>query len=956
LKQFFLLLLITAIHYSAAAQSAYWQQEVHYTIDVSLNDKDHTLDGFLKLQYINHSPDTLSYIWFHCWPNAFKNDQTAFSEQLLLNGRTDFYFADKEKRGYINRLDFRVNNSTLRVQDHPQFIDVVQVFLPAPLAPGQETTITTPFHVKLPANFSRGGHTGKSYQITQWYPKPAVYDRKGWHPMPYLDQGEFYSEFGSFDVRITLPESYTVAATGELQNGEPRLWEGQTEIKTEAAPAAKKKTTATTKKPPVKKTTGKKPAANKQVPPPQPKIENVQLKTLQYKQDRIHDFAWFASKDFITKGDTIQLPSGRVVKAYSFYRQKNNTNWNNSIAYIKDAVRFRSQQIGEYPYNVVSVVEATMGFTGGMEYPTITSISPMEDARSLDVVIQHEIGHNWFYGVLATNERDYPWMDEGMNNFYDQRYTAWKYAGEKETGFAASRLPADPAMLLFDAYAKKKEDQPISTTSAAFTGINYALVAYGKAAAWMKKLEQNIGREKFDALMQDYYRQWKFKHPYPEDFRMLAEQHAGKDLGDLFAELDKKGPVIENKPSQKIKPVFLFSFKDYDRTNYIGWAPVPGYNKYDQFMIGLLLHNYNLPANNFQFVVTPLYGTNSKQFNGIGKLGYSWMPNRRFKQIEIGVGGARFSNMSGVDSNGNKVFGGFSKIVPSLRFTFKNRRALSSVEKWLEWKTFLIAEKGFSYVQDFDDQEFYPEEGKAQSRYLNQLTFSLTEYRKLYPYDLQLQVQQGDGFYRASATGHYFFNYEKGGGMQVRLFAAKFGYLGGKTTAKELNTYVYQPKLTAVRGDEDYTYSNYFFGRNEFEGFASQQIMMRDGGLKLRTDLFDRLQGRSDNWIASINLATSLPEKLFPVKLPLKFFLDAGTYADAWKKDATTSRFLYVAGLQLSLFKDLLHFYAPLIYSKEFRDNLKTVPEENKFFKKLSFSIDIHRFNLRKIAGTKVPL
>jgi hypothetical protein len=106
--------------------------------------------------------------------------------------------------------------------------------------------------------------------------------------------------------------------------------------------------------------------------------------------------------------------------------------------------------------------------------------------------------------------------------------------------------------------------------------------------------------------------------------------------------------------------------------------------------------------------------------------------------------------------------------------------------------------------------------------------------------------------------------------------------------------------------------------------------------------------------VASINLATTLPEKLFPFKLPVRIFFDAGTYADAWKKGATTSRFLYVGGLQLSLFRDILHFYAPIIYSKQFRDNLKTVPEENKFFKKLSFSIDIHRFNLGKFTGNRV--
>jgi hypothetical protein len=192
--------------------------------------------------------------------------------------------------------------------------------------------------------------------------------------------------------------------------------------------------------------------------------------------------------------------------------------------------------------------------------------------------------------------------------------------------------------------------------------------------------------------------------------------------------------------------------------------------------------------------------------------------------------------------------------------------------------------------------------------------------------------------------------------MQVRFFAAKFGYLGSRTSSKEFETSVYHPKLTAVRGNEDYTYSNYFMGRNESEYFLSQQIMMRDGGLKLRTDLFQDLQGRSDNWVSSLNFNTTLPEKLFPIKLPLRLFFDVGTYAEAWKKDAVTSRFLFVGGLQVALFKNILNIYAPLVYSTEFRDNLKTVPEANKFLQRISFSIDVHRFDWRRIVGYKVPL
>src|SRR5689334_12938109 len=202
MKYFHCILLFIVSSLTATAQHSYWQQQVNFVIDVTLNDTDHTLNAFEKIEYINNSPDTLHFIWFHLWPNAFKNDQTAFTEQEIQNGRTDFYFSDREQRGYINRLDFRINGQPVRTEDHPQYIDIIRLILPSPLAPGERINIETPFHVKIPYNFSRGGHVEQSYQITQWFPKPAVYDRTGWHPIPYLDQGEFYSDFGNYDVRV----------------------------------------------------------------------------------------------------------------------------------------------------------------------------------------------------------------------------------------------------------------------------------------------------------------------------------------------------------------------------------------------------------------------------------------------------------------------------------------------------------------------------------------------------------------------------------------------------------------------------------------------------------------------------------------------------------------------------------------------------------------------------------
>ena len=311
--------------------------------------------------------------------------------------------------------------------------------------------------------------------------------------------------------------------------------------------------------------------------------------------------------------------------------------------------------------------------------------------------------------------------------------------------------------------------------------------------------------------------------------------------------------------------------------------------------------------------------------------------------------------MSGTDSSGHALTGGFYKVVPSIRLIFKNKIARSQLEKSLEFKTFIIGEKNFDYVLKSSDNMYYPQEQKYSTRYLNQLSFNIEDYRVLYPYTASFQAQQSNDFYRIQFTGNYFFNYAKAGGLELRFFAAKFGYIGDKTTQKEFETTNYQPKLTAVRGTEDYTYSNYFIGRNETTGFSSQQVMMRDGGLKLRTDLFQGLQGRSDNWVASLNLNTTLPNNLFPIRLPIRIFFYLGTYSEAWGSAPPTSRFLYVTGFQISVLKDILNIYIPIVYSSDFSNSFKTVPEENTFWKRISFSIDLQQIKLRKISG-KIPV
>ena len=935
-----ILFLLATSGSSFTAFSQYWQQEVNYTIDVSLNDKENTLDAFETIEYINNSPDTLTFIWFHLWPNAYKNDRTAFTDQALENGSTKFYFSDKEQKGYINRLDFKVNDITATLEDHPHHIDIVKLVLPAPLRPGQKIIITTPFHEKLPYNFSRGGHDGQSYQATQWYPKPAVYDKNGWHPMPYLDQGEFYSEFGSFAVNITVPKNYVVAATGELQNADEKEW-----LKSRSS------FTWNPIKGKVKNNFGQVKSTMQLFP--ESAKEN---KTLQYRQNKVHDFAWFADKRFIVNHDTCRLASGKVIDVFTYYTSQQNTGWDNCVKYAKDAVRHYSTLVGEYPYNIIQVVQGPESFGGGMEYPTITVISPGGDAKSLDIVTAHEIGHNWFYGILATNEREHPWMDEGINSYYETKYDLAKYRKEPQfTGLA------------FETKAATKTDQPIESTSEKLSETNYAFVTYYKTAEWMQYLETQLGTDVFNNAMQEYFRRWKFKHPQPEDFKKAMVESSGKNLDSVFSYLGKTG-ILPNQQRSGTKTIFVFNFKALKNylinpsKDLILFGPAIGVNSYDKLMVGAFVTNSKLPPSKFQFFAAPMYSTGSKDFRGIGMACYSFYPKSLFRKIDLGVSGSYFTADEFKDSDGNKASLAFQKIVPGIRLTFKEKNPRSNFYCFIQFKSFLVNEDALRFYRDTvitlpgpDTTITNKFRAISENRTLNQLKFVIENNRALYPYRGELKIEQGKDFVRTAFTGNYFFNYPKAGGLNVRLFAGKFFYSGSKTIIKQFKTDRYHLNMTGANGYEDYTYSDYFIGRNKFEGLASQQIMVRDGGFKVRTDLLADKVAKTDDWLIAANFTTTIPSainplSILPLKIPLKIFLDIGTYAEAWKNKTENDRFLYDAGLQISILKETINIYLPLIYSSVYRDYLQsTIPKKERLGKKISFSIDISNFSLRKI-------
>lgn len=517
-----LTLLLSLFSFVLFAQNEYWQQQVNYVIDVSLNPADKTLTASETITYKNNSPVALDFIWFHIYPNAYKNETTAMFQQIK-NDESRKKKIEKFTFGSIDGLNFKVNGTVAKMEAHanPQYIDIIKVNLPSPLKSGDSVVITTDFKVLLPSYFSRSGYADGQFMVTQWYPKPAVFDKNGWHEFPYLDMGEFYSEYGNYKVNITLPAGYVVGATGVLQSAD--------ELQTYKSIGAKNALNR-----------GDKPTLYG---------EKSGTKKLSYVMDNVPDFAWFADKDLVIQYDTVKLASGKVVDAFSYYHNKKKTLWVNSIDYVKDAVKFYSKHIGEYEYPIVQAIEGPKNnSSGGMEYPTITLItSPDAKKETLDGVIAHEVGHNWFMSMLGSNERMHTWQDEGLNTYFQFRYEAEKYKANSLFGDAipdnVRALPTDKFQsTVYNALLNIPMKAPIETPAADFkTSDEYGIVSYFKTAAWLYMLETNIGQEKMDKAFQDYFARWKNKHPQPEDLKRAFEISIGGKLDDYFKLLNHEG-------------------------------------------------------------------------------------------------------------------------------------------------------------------------------------------------------------------------------------------------------------------------------------------------------------------------------------------------------------------------------------------------------------------------------
>ncbi len=527
-----------------AAQD-YWQQEVNYKISVRLDDRKHILRGFAEFEYINHSPDTLNELYIHLWPNAYKNGETALAKQMQENGNDVLKNISNEDNGFIDSIAFQINGKKVKYSIFQGHEDIAVLALLTPLLPDESIDVSTPFRVKVPSgSISRLGHIGQSYQITQWYPKPAVYDKNGWNPMPYLNQGEFYSEFGSFDVSITLPKNYVVGSTGDLQNASEIEFMNnlakETELNLTSLVAESNQINTITPFP--------------------PSADNY--KTIRYTQDKVHDFAWFADKRYAVLKGSVELPGTRkLVDTWALFVPQNARHWQHAIEYLNDGTYYYSLWNGNYPYNHVTAVDGTISAGGGMEYPNVTVIGNSSSKEELEIVIVHEVGHNWFYGIMGSNERVHGWMDEGINTLNEVRYIQTKYPDNTRLSdmvlngrFHLNDLDYhDMGDLSYRFTHTAGADQPIETHSKDFSPANYGIIMYQKTGLVFYYLKDFLGDLEFDRIMHAYFNEWKFKHPQPEDLRILFENETGKDLSWFFDDLIQTTNHVDFK-IRSVKP------------------------------------------------------------------------------------------------------------------------------------------------------------------------------------------------------------------------------------------------------------------------------------------------------------------------------------------------------------------------------------------------------------------
>ena len=551
-------------------RKGYWQQDVKYTMDIDVNEKDFQYNGAMTLVYGNNSGHSLSKVYFHLYFNAFQPGSmmdhrlTSISdpdvrmvknigtkEKPVLESRICKLTPDQI--GYQKISSIKVNGTpaTFKVDG-----TILEVNLPQAIADGSKTTFELEWQAQVPEQIRRSGRNSKegvALSMTQWYPKMAHFDEFGWHLDEYVGR-EFIAPFGDFDVTIHINKDYVLGASGVLQNPtEVKGYVSNTKVKAKKNKAS-----------------------------------------WRFKANNIHDFAWGADPKFVVDSTT----TNAGVKLYIVYLPSSSevvSNWKQALGFAKEFFDLTSRRFGAYPWPTYTIVQ---GGDGGMEYGTVTLVTGGRNLKSLVNVIFHEAAHSWYQHLFGINETVDEWFDEGFTSYIEE-------LGMHELFEKKGAIPTNPVMVPYRAYyrlALSGKEEPMSLLADYYnTNYAYSNQAYNKGAVLVEQLGYIIGKENLENTFLKFYEVWKFKHPTPNDFKRVAEEVSGINLKWYFnlfisttrkidyaiTDISNQTVQIQNKSDLAMPLDILVEYKDGSKELFYiplremrGVKPSEGYDIY----------------------------------------------------------------------------------------------------------------------------------------------------------------------------------------------------------------------------------------------------------------------------------------------------------------------------------------------------------------------------------------
>lgn len=957
-----------------------WQQKTDYRIHCRLDDLAHQLQANMQLVYHNRSPHALHQLKLHTWMNVFKTRSTPYSRQLDALGMDQRLRLKKEDEGGYTSLKFSQDGQALNYRFTDQTMEILVLDLKEAVKPGQSTTVSLEYLLDIPANISRGGHLGQSYQMTQWYPKFTLFDSAGWHETHYLELGEFYNDFGDFEVTIELPANYIVASTGLLETPEEK------EFLSRYADSCAGITGILPGRKPLQYI----PSASG-------------YKSLKYTAQNVTDFAWFADKRFLVNHQFISLGESKV-DGWTYFLPAQYPVWKSGINFLAEATRYFDRLVGPYPWPQISMVQCERKTNDGMEYPMIALIDAgYNQPASLEEVIVHETGHNWFQGILATDERNQGWMDEGLVTYYEHRY----FRDRGSPGMFADMILGPPTdynrVPDFDWYlqANRHRDAPSEGDLLKFSLRGYIQSVYEKPAKGLLLMEKTLERDSFDRMIQAWFRQWRFRHPGDADFQILAqskgvswfhplyisgikkvdvaiEADAGNGFFRVSHNLDfpipleyagfRNGKVVfknqlppfKGRDTLRIRTDSLdyilldpdFLLPEINRENNIArikksvytpsrsklhfiagidhslvkdyyLSPAIGYNYYDGLMAGATLHNLSLPVKPFKYGAMLGYGFQSKVPVWLAGIEYQhFLKTQALERIDFGLETRHFTFHKDPDY---EFTDRYLKLAPVIRLVLRPDGQRGTTKE-IAYRNIFI-HQWYGEGTDFETRTFIR---KSRSYSIHELKYQATRTGNLNPFDFNLTLDAGKGFAKLSGSFRQEIAYAYGPKQHGELYLSS-GIQTYSGIQRIYNTHVLNGTPGPGVLQRDYKYDELLLGRGEERNSLSQQIF--------RKDAYFRTSGQAGilgKWLISGSYRTTLPG--FPLIRPYV------QMAVAPLNNETKARFFYTSGISLVSINDIFEINFPLFESQRLRDSY-SLSDKNTYREKCTYLLNFRALN-----------